>query len=351
MKLVATPSELNHASGESILLIPEIGLAHLGSLNLALNYIDLVAKLGLKVVKFQHHDPRFESSLHEEFRVNHPHFTQPSRYQYWQDTSFTSDQWLRLYQYTLDRGLAFSITPNSYQSACFIYQNIPPSFWKIGSSDFLNFQLIDFLVETDLPIIISTGLSTSSDIKLLLTKYPDFDKFIFLSCISSYPSSLSDFNVSRLKALSDFSPSSFVGLSDHSSSVAPILLSYLEGYRVFEFHLTLSSDIYNFDLPASLTPSQVSVLLSLLDDFSLIDRQPSVMVESTNPKVQRLFSKVICSSRDLKKGHVLTQDDVCMLRGFDDPQFLSMSQYHDCIGNSLACDVAEFTPLQKLFIS
>ena len=50
-------------------LIPEVGLAHAGSFTVACAYIDLVAELGLKAIKFQHHQSEFESSNGENFRT------------------------------------------------------------------------------------------------------------------------------------------------------------------------------------------------------------------------------------------------------------------------------------------
>ena len=148
MILVDSPFEISNVPN-SLLLIPEIGLAHYGNLQLALNFVDLVAKLGLKVVKFQHHNCLYESSQNEQFRVSHEHFPFNNRYEYWKQTSFTTDEWSYLYSYVLDKGLSFSITPNSLQSAIFIKENIPPCFWKVGSSDICNYQLLDFLVSTN----------------------------------------------------------------------------------------------------------------------------------------------------------------------------------------------------------
>ena len=50
-------------------LIAEVGLAHDGSLGIAHSYIDLEI-LGIDTIKFQMHEPRYESSKNEKFRIN-----------------------------------------------------------------------------------------------------------------------------------------------------------------------------------------------------------------------------------------------------------------------------------------
>ena len=50
-------------------IIAEVGLSHMGSLNLAHSYISAAAKSGADAVKFQMHIAEEESTLDEKFRV------------------------------------------------------------------------------------------------------------------------------------------------------------------------------------------------------------------------------------------------------------------------------------------
>ena len=109
--LKSSPNEITD-SDNSVLLIPEIGLAHYGNLQLALNYVDLVSSLGLKTVKFQHHLSLYESSPSEQFRVKHRHFPYSSRFEYWDKMSLSESEWIYLYKYVLSKDLSFSIKIN-----------------------------------------------------------------------------------------------------------------------------------------------------------------------------------------------------------------------------------------------
>lgn len=330
--------------GSNILLIPEVGLAHLGNLQLALNYIDFLAGIGLPIIKFQHHFSIFESSPTEPFRVSHDHFPM-SRHNYWEYTDFSDSDWKYIYSYAHQKGIAFAITPNSRQSAEYVNRYLKPAFWKVGSSDITNYHLIDFLVDTDIPIIVSTGLANQESLNSLNESY-GFSRFIFLSCHSSYPTPLSSFSLERLTFLSAAVNSPNVGLSDHSGVISPILLAFSKGYRIFEFHFSISEYIYNFDASSSLTPDKLSSLLLHLNDFysAMVDPFESG-IKVTNSSVHTIFSKVICASRDLVAGDVLDSSNLCMIRGISQSSSISMSKYHHCLGRVLINPISRFSPL------
>ena len=298
-------------------LIPEVGLAHAGSYTLACAYIDVVSELGLRAIKFQHHNSAYESSLNEKFRTSDSRIISRSRYDYWNDTSFKPSTWKLLVDYAHSKDLLFGITPNSYQSVAeLLDHNIDIDFWKIGSSDIENYHLLKFCSsEIKQPIIISTGLASESAV---LKASSFFDPFhtAFLSCHSSYPSTLTDFSLERIKTLSQILGSSFqVGLSDHSGTISPILFSAAHGFKIFEFHLSISPYVFNFDLSASLTPESVLHLISLLSQFTQCSSPGQCDLVSTNSVVGGLFSKNLHYSQSLNAGDVIQFSDILSLRG------------------------------------
>ena len=77
-------------------IIAEVGLNHNGSFKKAKRYIVECAKVGVWGVKFQIHDPYFESSRDEKFRVQMSN-KYKNRYDYWKKTSFTYIEWKKLF--------------------------------------------------------------------------------------------------------------------------------------------------------------------------------------------------------------------------------------------------------------
>ena len=71
--------------------------------------------------------------------------------------------------------------------------------YKIASLENTDFNLINEIAKTKKPIIISTGASSFMEIEealKLINKY--HNKVIILHCVSEYPTSLSDVNLSRI---------------------------------------------------------------------------------------------------------------------------------------------------------
>ena len=326
-------------------LIPEVGLAHSGSFTLACAYIDLVSKLGLTSIKFQHHNSAYESSPNEQFRTFDSRIISKSRYDYWNDTSFDISTWKRLVDYAHSKNLLFGITPNSYQSVAELLANdISIDFWKIGSSDIDNFHLLNFCSsEIKQPIIISTGLATVSAIEAVASLFKP-TQAAFLSCHSSYPSTLIDFSLPRLDALSDIlGPSFQVGLSDHSGSIAPILYSASHGYQIFEFHLSISPHIFNFDLSSSLTPENAKDLVLLLNQIGECSTSGQSSLAPTNSVVGSLFSKKLHYAHSLNPGDTVRFSDILSLRGTEGE--LPSSSYNLIHNRVLSTSVVANTPV------
>lgn len=328
------------------LLIPEVACAHLGNLTLSYAYIDYVASVGLKTVKFQAHDPLHESSPTEQFRILDDRIPYKDRYSYWEGTSFSIEEWQNLSIYAKNKGLLFCITPNSRQIAEALFKNIKVDIWKVGSSDIDNYHLLDFLDKTNIPVIISTGLGNSRDVETA-SKLFSHDSIAFLSCISKYPAPLEEFKVSRLQGLRTYcKPTDLVGLSDHSATITPSLITYVHGFRIFEFHINLSEHIFNFDASSSLLPDQVILLIRLFNEFSQISNESSNELDVTNKNVKSLFSKRIYSSTSIPKGTRIKAEHLAMIRS-NDTKGLSQSEYFSIVGQISATDIPMNTPINK----
>ena len=343
---VTCPSKL---SDHTFLLIPEVAQAHCGSYTLACAYIDLVHSLDLPLIKFQHHISNFESSPSEQFRFLDKRIISKSRFAYWEDYSFDIDTWARVVEYASSKNVSVIFTPNSRQSAQLLDSNFDVPFWKVGSSDISNFHLLDFLFDTNKQVIISTGLASLSSVEAL-SRF-NIDQLSLLSCISTYPSPLEQFSLDRLRSLRKYVNSDFsVGLSDHSGSTSPSLLALSSGFRIIEFHLTLSDLIFNFDLSSSLSIQQVSSLVQYVRELSVISRSLSApsSIDVTNTSIQSKFNKSIFSSRALTKGAVLMPDDLCMIRSTDG--VIPQSDYYSVVGQILDVDLSPFSPISYSFL-
>jgi len=127
---------------------------------------------------------------------------------------------------------------------------------KIASPELNFIQLLREIESYRLPTILSSGVSTLSDIENALEFFPGYtDKLALLHCVTAYPAPEADYNLRVLPLLSGLLGLA-VGVSDHS--LDPVLvpsLSVASGGSIVEKHFCLSCSDEGLDDPIALEPS------------------------------------------------------------------------------------------------
>ena len=152
-----------------------------------------------------------------------------------------------------DAGMDFIITPfDEIALRQILDKKINLSAIKIASCDLTNLSLIDHCSKTNLPLIISTGMSYEREI-INTSKYLN-EKMIehaFLHCNSTYPAPIEDTNLKYIERLSQITKT-VVGFSSHEGNINIPLSSIAYGAKIIEFHITRSSDSLGTDHRASI---------------------------------------------------------------------------------------------------
>ena len=123
------------------LLIAEIGSVHDGSFGNALKLVDLAKKCNANAVKFQTHISYAETTKNAPSPA---YFKDESRYDYFNRTSFTKDQWMTLSSYCRNLGIAFVSSPFSIEAAELLL-SVDVEYLKVPSGEVTNLPLIKFL--------------------------------------------------------------------------------------------------------------------------------------------------------------------------------------------------------------
>ena len=294
----------------STFIVAEIAQAHDGSLAAAHEYIDLVSKSGVDAVKFQTHIASAESTSREPWRVKMA-TTDKSRHDYWKRMEFTRDEWIELRDHCLNIGLGFLSSPFSV-AAVELLNQLDVEVWKIASGEIGNTPMIEAMLLTQKPIILSTGLSTLSEIDSLvnLIRSRGVDLTI-LQCTSEYPCPA---KMTGLNLLKDFTErwNCRVGISDHSGTIFPSIASVALGATVIEVHVTSSRDAGGVDGPSSVTPDELVQLVRGVRfiESAMANRLDKTILSESAANMKQIFGRSIVASRDLVVGHVLTRDDL-----------------------------------------
>ncbi|GJL66930.1 MAG: N-acetylneuraminate synthase [Nitrospirales bacterium] len=294
--------------GSACAIIAEVGQSHDGSLGLAHAFIDAIAAAGANAVKFQTHIAAAESTPAEPWRKSFSR-QDKTRYDYWRRMEFTPEQWVSLRDHAKERGLCFLSSPFSLE-AVKLLTDVGVEAWKVPSGEITNFPLLESMAATNLPIILSTGMSVVEEIDLAVQHVRERTKALAVfQCTSRYPCPPEQIGLNVLTMFRERYGCS-VGLSDHSGAIYPGLAAATIGIEVLEVHVTLSREMFGPDVPASITTDE---LRQLVDGIRVIERMKSNPIEKTilPPDIASLrdiFMKSIVAKDDVVEGTILTRE-------------------------------------------
>lgn len=293
-------------------VIGEIGQNHDGSLGMAHAYIDALADAGADVVKFQTHIAKEESSLNDEFRVGFSR-QDKTRFDYWKRMEFSETQWAELKGHADERNIGFLSTPFSV-AAVQLLSRIGVEAWKVGSGDTTSSMILDAILPSQMPIVLSSGMSSWRELDEVVGKLSNNGaSFCLMQCTSKYPTPLAEVGLNVLPKMKSRYRCR-VGLSDHSGSVSPSLAAIARGFSLIEVHATFDKAMFGPDVIASLTIKDIQQVVSFAKNLKTMDDNPvdkdakAIELE----KQKELFGRSLALVKDLPSGHVLSEEDLTL---------------------------------------
>ena len=148
--------------GEEPLVIPEMGINHEGSLEVAKLIVDAAARSGAKIIKHQTHVVEDEMCAAAKKVI--PGNTDVSIYEVMKRCALSEEEEYELKQYVEKKGLIFLSTPFS-RAAADRLERFGVLAYKIGSGELNNYPLIRHIASFGKPMIVSTGMNNIPSIK------------------------------------------------------------------------------------------------------------------------------------------------------------------------------------------
>ena len=307
----AHPALSGLGSGRS-LVVGEVALSHDGSLGLAHRFIDAIADAGADAVKFQTHIAAAESTPAEPFRVKFSR-QDATRYDYWKRMEFSENEWRGLATHCEERNVLFISSPFSHE-AIDLLQRVGQPLWKIASGEVSNVPLLDRILDTGAPVLLSTGMSPLSETDAAVARIrARGSKVGVLQCTTAYPCPPERVGLNLIPVYRE-RYGCWVGLSDHSGTIYPGLAGAAIGLDVLEVHVALSREMFGPDVIASVTTSE---LRQLVDGVRFIERMRAHPIDKdasaheTDP-LRRLFTRSVVARRALAQGTVLEPGDLAL---------------------------------------
>lgn len=295
-------------AGKPCLVIGEVAQSHDGSLGQAHAFIDAIANAGADAVKFQTHIAEAESTPSEPWRVRFSKQDE-SRYDYWRRMEFTAEQWQGLAAHAAERGILFLSSPFS-GAAVDMLERIGMPAWKVASGEVGNAALLERMIATRKPILLSSGMSGWSELESAVARVASAElPCMVMQCTTAYPCPPERIGMNVMLDMAERYRAP-VGLSDHSGTMFPSLAAATLGAAVVEVHVAFSREMFGPDVPASVTTQE---LTEMVRGIRFIERMMAAAVDKEAEAAQTaplraLFTKSLVAARDLGAGTVLTEE-------------------------------------------
>ena len=302
-----TPNATVGLAVDRCLIVAEVGLSHDGSLGIAHAFIDEIARNGADAVKFQTHIAEAESTPAEPFRVKFSR-QDATRYEYWKRIAFSESQWQGLADHARERGLIFLSSPFS-REAVDLLTRVGMEMWKVASGEIGNLPLLDAMIETGRPILLSSGMSDMVEMDKAVERVRRAGlPLAVLQCTTAYPCPPERIGLNMIPFFRERYACS-VGLSDHSGTIYPGIAAATLGVEVVEVHVTMSRGMFGPDVPASITMEQ---LRELVDGIRFVERMRASPVDKDAvaldmAPLRAIFTKSLVAREPLPAGTVLTE--------------------------------------------
>tara|TARA_Y100001970_G_scaffold288820_1_gene417179 strand:- start:1493 stop:3382 length:1890 start_codon:yes stop_codon:yes gene_type:complete len=332
MKINNFKVEAGHA-----FIIAEIGNNHNGSFELAIEMIDKAIEAGANCVKFQ---MRTLDAVYRKSSIDGSGEDLGTEYvvDLLKRFELSKKEHKKIFEYCTSKEITYMCTPWDQFSLEFLESLDVPAY-KVASADLTNIPLIELLINTKKPLILSTGMSTAEEIKFTAKVLQDSKaSFAFLHCNSTYPAPVSDINLSWIEELKKIHQT--VGYSGHERGINITLAAISMGICVVERHFTLDRNMEGPDHAASLEPKEFKKLVDGIREVELaLGKLSSKRILSQGEMINREnLSKSLVSSRALKAGEIIKAEDVIVK---SPGQGISPQSFHDLIGKKLNRDMNE----------
>jgi sialic acid synthase SpsE/sugar phosphate isomerase/epimerase len=292
-------------------IIAEIGINHNGDEDLARQLIDKAVEAGVDAVKFQKRDL---ASLYRKDVLDTPEKYEQN-FQYMipllKDIELSQDAFTRLKDYSEKQNITFLCTPFDIPSARFLIKLGVPGI-KVASADFTNIELLEELAGYNLPLLLSTGMTTWKEIELVVEFLKKENcNFALLHCRSVYPVWPREVNLRMLNRLSSFGCP--VGYSGHELGIVIPLAAASMGAAIIEKHITIDRGMAGPDHKVSLKPYEFKRLvrdIRIADQASGTSERFLLRGEVLN---RELFGKSLMASTNIEQGEIITREKIKVL--------------------------------------
>ncbi|MBH5401192.1 N-acetylneuraminate synthase family protein [Bradyrhizobium sp. CNPSo 4010] len=297
--------------GEPCYVIAEIGNNHNGDFERAIALVDAAVAAGADCAKFQ------MRKLDEVYRASSLSGKDDDlAVEYTLDLlrrfELPTAQQKKIAEYCAAKGIEYLCTPWDAKSVA-VLESFGVEAYKVASADLTNLPLLARLTATGKTLIVSTGMSTTDEIKAAAKFLDDRNaSYVLLHCQSTYPAALHNIHLRFMETLREIHP--VVGYSGHERGIAVSTAAVALGAVVIERHITLDREMEGPDHAASLEPEEFKALVSGIREVEAARGEKLAQRALSQGELinRENLAKSLVAARDLPAGTVIAESDIAV---------------------------------------
>ncbi|MDR0903342.1 MAG: N-acetylneuraminate synthase family protein [Ruminococcus sp.] len=328
--------------GGTPLVIPEIGINHGGSLEVALKMIDAAAAAGARLIKHQTHIVEDEMSLAAREII--PGNSDKSIYEIMARCALSEDEEREMMQYTNGLGLEFISTPFS-RAAAIRLEKFGVKAYKIGSGEMNNLPLIKHIAAYGKPMIVSTGMNSIEAIEETVNILEQKNvPYALLHTTNLYPTKPSQVRFGAMMKMAEHFPGIPFGLSDHTLNNNACIGAAALGASIVERHFTDDKTRPGEDIICSMDGRELSELINATREVYQMRGGEKTALEEEKVTIDFAFATVVATD-DIKKNEKFSEENIWVKRPGTGEIFAK--DFEKIIGKTAAFDIKKDTHLKK----
>jgi sialic acid synthase SpsE len=243
---------------QPVFIIAEIGINHNGDVDLAKRLIDVAVDAGCDAVKFQKRTPSICVPPEQAGMIRETPWGTMTYLEYKERIEFGESQYREIDTYCRSRGIIWFASPWDVPSVDFLAAFDIPVF-KVASACLTDDELLNAIRKTNMPVIMSTGMSTLEEIDHAVTLL-DRTNLILGQATSTYPCKPEELNLRAIESMRRRYGVP-VGYSGHETGLQTTVAAVALGACFIERHITLDRAMWGTDHAASVEPQGLQRLV------------------------------------------------------------------------------------------
>jgi len=322
------------------LIIAEAGVNHNGDIELAKKLIDVAADSGVDYVKFQTFKAEklvSKEAKKADYQIENTN-EGGSQYEMLKKLELDEATHHLLIDYCNEKGIKFLSTGFDLDSLEML-NKIGIDVFKVPSGEITNLPYLEKIASFGKPVILSTGMCNIQEVKDAFEVMKDNgiskDQITMLHCNTEYPTPMKDVNLNSMLMIQK-ELGVPIGYSDHTLGVEVPIAAVAMGAVCIEKHFTLNRSMEGPDHKASLEPEELRLMVQSIRNIEHALGSNVKKPSESEKKNRGIARKSIHINKELKSGHILSDNDFIMMRPGDG---ISPMNFKDLVGMKVQSDL------------